>query len=236
MRLLADCGNTSLKFARWPAGRSPELMEPVGPNATSIARIVGDSSQYDELILMPVNDDHAALAQRWWGRGPLRVLGKDLAAPDFGQYQGCGLDRVCAGLAATHRHGPCIVVDAGTAVTISAWQVDDAGLPSFAGGMIVPSPRACMHGLTDLAPRLPAPPVQMLPDGPLQHSTEGALLAPYACYDAWIQSCTAHVVAASGLDLVVACGEAGQWLPEARLEQGLAILGLAEWTVIADDR
>lgn len=234
VRLLADCGNTSIKLARWPAGRAPELLPPCDPTPLALERLLGPSSQFDELICIPVSASHTATLGEWWGERPMRRLGHELRAPDFGQYPTCGLDRVCAGLAAVKRHGPCVVVDAGTAVTVSVWQADAEHLPKFGGGMIIPGPRACLHGLIDLAPALPHPQIEVIPEDPLQHTTDGALQSPFGCYHEWIQACTSRVTAACGLQCLVASGDAGEWLPDARCEHGLAVLGLAEWIILND--
>ena len=176
---------------------------------------LGSAVAYDELICIPVSQRHTNVLREWWGDRPLRRLGVELPAPEFGQYNTCGLDRVCAGLAAVRRHGACLVIDAGTAVTITAWQADDEKLPVFKGGMIMPGPRACLHGLTHLAPALPHPQIEVILEDPLQHSTDGALQIPFACYPEWVRACTKRVAAASGISCHVASGDAGEWLPDA---------------------
>jgi type III pantothenate kinase len=65
-----------------------------------------------------------------------------------------GADRLVAALAAHRRvHGACVVIDAGTAVTVDSVAADGAWL----GGAIAPGLRAIAAGLRATAPALPAP-------------------------------------------------------------------------------
>jgi type III pantothenate kinase len=73
---------------------------------------------------------------------PLRVVYKDPST--------LGLDRLVGALAAQRRHGRGVVVDLGTAVTVSL--VRDG---VFLGGAIAPGPVAMARGLAASAPALP---------------------------------------------------------------------------------
>ena len=154
-RVLCEYGNTSVKFSH--AGRRWRT----SPNeAAAWLAQHGDL----ELVLTPTADA-SALAHRC-----VRIVGRDIPLPDLGQYPGMGLDRILAGLAAGPR---CIVIDAGTATTLTAW--DDAG--RFAGGLILPGVHALVAGLVARAPALPA--VTPLPSSSpaAQRDTRGAIAA-----------------------------------------------------------
>lgn len=65
-----------------------------------------------------------------------------------------GADRWAALIAAWHRyHGPCVVVSAGTAVTIDALAPDaETGEGVFLGGLILPGLQLMQHSIADKAP------------------------------------------------------------------------------------
>lgn len=85
----------------------------------------------------------------WWG-GEREIPVRHPYAPP----EKPGADRLVAALAAHRRvHGACVVIDAGTAVTVDSVAADGAWL----GGAIAPGLRAIAAGLRASAPALPAP-------------------------------------------------------------------------------
>jgi pantothenate kinase type III len=137
--LLVDAGNTRFK-AR--LGQGP-VVRSADPGALPWAGAT-------RVILLPTAaGPAAALTAVAAQRGiPVLTVGRDLPLPDVGQYPGMGLDRIVAGLAVP---APVVVVDAGTACTLTAWE----GGPRLRGGLILPGIRACAAGLHALAPALP---------------------------------------------------------------------------------
>ena len=182
--LLADCGNTRVKLAR--PGESAVAVAPA-----ELAAAVADCERVVAVGLHAAT--HAALAEAAGER--LQTLGRELALPQLGQYASCGHDRVCAGIGAVARGGPAVVIDAGTATTVTAWR-EQAGRAIFAGGLILPGAQACADGLAAAAPALPQ--VQPAPGIALQHETPGAIAAALGIgYPAMVQACVAGVVAES---------------------------------------
>lgn len=108
------------------------------------------------------------------GAGALRVpIATEL---DAGNVP--GVDRLLTGLAAYDRtRGPCVVVDAGTAVTINL--ISEFGV--FQGGIIAPGLRSmlrAMHQSADALPEVSAPlsDAEGVPEGPVGKNTRDAML------------------------------------------------------------
>ena len=149
VRLLIDCGNTAVKIA---VARGSVLTAfqrlPAQRDSLDAALRAGDDAS--EALLLPGAEATTRAVRAWWaqaGRGrPLIALGDELPLPDLGQYASCGRDRIAAGLAAAARHGASmIVIDAGTATTLTAWRwsasdstADPRQAVRFAGGLILP--------------------------------------------------------------------------------------------------
>lgn len=189
-RILADCGNTAVKLA-FDGGR-------VRLAACDVPAWLALHAA-DELVLLPTAAASAAAVRAAWN-GRLREVGRDLPLPDRGQYAGMGADRIVAGLAAS---SPCIVVDAGTATTLTAW--DAAG--RFAGGLILPGPQAMIRGLAAAAPALPV--VDPLPPDAraAQHGTAGAIAAAAGIgHPAMVRACVDRLRAETGIAAVAATG------------------------------
>lgn len=224
MRLLADCGNSAIKLA----ALGPHGLQAVGTWApVEGAALAGALATADELCAVVSGDCAlAALVEAWAGRGPLRLVGRELAPPDLGQYSGLGHDRLLAGLAAA-ADGDAVVVDCGTATTFGAWRASEAG-PRFLGGLIAPGAEACLAGLRLRAPRLP-------PAGPInsesacQHDSAGAIGAALGIgYPGLVTACLHRLCAESGIARVVATGgQAERWLPQAIQRPLLVLEGLA---------
>lgn len=181
--ILCDCGNTAIKV-----GLGSERVRLTAEALPSWFA----AHPADELILLPGAAGHAARVRDLW-RGRLLTIGVNLALPAVGQYTGMGLDRIVAGLAAPH---PGIVIDAGTATTLTAW--DASG--RFAGGLILPGPHAMIAGLHVRAPALPL----VEPLGPTaaaaQHGTAGAIAAAAGIgHPAMVRACLDRLRTETGI-------------------------------------
>lgn len=202
--LLADCGNSSCKLGlgidgevsgarRVPGSR--EALEEHGKDLLSDA---------DALLLLPTGRTNAARVVAWWRHHrkarPITEIGTDLALPDVGQYPTMGQDRVVAGLAAVHsEQQSVIVIDAGTAVTLAAWTALD-GTATFQGGLILPSPRACLVGLHAVAPSLPEVDAAIAEPDPTPHDTPRAMANALAIgHGAMVQACLERLESATGI-------------------------------------
>ena len=130
---------------------------------------------------------------------------------------------------------PCIIIDAGTATTLNAWQPG----PRFAGGLICPGAHACAYGLAHLAPALPLVDVPA-PGAAAQHDTPEAIAQALAIgYPAMIAACLRQLHAECPVGrVVVSGGSAASLVPalravadelacEFREESDLTIRGLA---------
>jgi type III pantothenate kinase len=158
---------------------------------------------------------------------PFRAVGTEIPIPDLGQYATMGVDRILAGLSGVKQHGPCIIIDAGTAITLGAWTTG----PRFLGGLIAPGPRACLTGLHHCAPALPL----VTCEGPvtaLARDTPSALRSAirlghwamiHACLQAMQRECALSTILLTGGQ----AEEMQQHLPEAILCEHLVLDGLA---------
>ncbi len=210
--IYADCGNTAVKL------RHGE--ERVRLQANEVADWLSRHPA-DVLVLLAGASATAQVVRDAWS-GTIRQVGVDLRLPDRGQYPSMGLDRIVAGLAA----GPgTIVVDAGTATTLTAW--DTAG--RFVGGLILPGPHAMIAGLCACVPALPS--VDPLPHdaAAAQRDTRGAIAAGagigHAGMIAW---CVAQLQRETGLGKVITtgAGAADLSLPSAVQRPWLVLDGL----------
>jgi len=200
--ILADCGNTAVKLARG----SERVRLPPDQVAAWLA-----AQPADGLVLLPGAAAAAAQVRQAWS-GPLVEIGRDIQLPARGQYAGMGADRVVAGLAA----GPAvIVVDAGTATTLTAW--DATG--RFAGGLILPGVHAMIAGLSHRAPALPV--VEPLGrDAPAaQHDTRGAIAAGAGIGHAgMVEACLARLRLETRIERIVVTGGGAEALDLADAE------------------
>lgn len=158
---------------------------------------------------------------------PFRAVGTEIPIPDLGQYATMGVDRILAGISGVELHGPCIIIDAGTAITLGAWTTG----PRFLGGLIAPGPRACLTGLHHCAPALPL----MSGEGPvsaLARDTSTALRSAirlghwamiHACLQAMQHECALNTILITGGQ----AEEMQQHLCTARLCEHLVLDGLA---------
>jgi pantothenate kinase type III len=232
MRLIADCGNSAIKLALahdggiWTHGRfhprESELTEFVAPHRAAL----------DELVYLPGSRAHAELLRAWWDRTapgkPARAIGGEITLPHLGQYQGCGADRVLAGLVAARQEAkPVIVIDAGTATTITGWHYETHGQPAqrvaFLGGVIAPGARACIAGLSAAAPALPVVEPGSPQSSARQHDTRSAIAAAVGIgYGPMIAACIERLKAETRIVTVVLTGGNAGHLLEANVLTRLA--------------
>ena len=192
MILFADCGNTAVKCALGD-GRVRLLPEPQRLSAWLNQRSA------DELVLLPGATRTSDIVRTWW-TGRLRVIGHDLPLPDRGQYPGMGVDRIVAGLAV---QGAAIVIDAGTATTLTAW--DASG--RCAGGLILAGPYAMIAGLAARAPALPAPEPMAASARAAQRDTNGAIAAAAGIgHPAMVAACVERLQQETGIARIIATG------------------------------
>jgi pantothenate kinase type III len=238
MRLIADCGNTCVKLALYDAGRMTAYAR-LQPQMQSLDAWIGlHHAQASELVLLPGAAATAGLVEGWWadngGGRPLRVIGGDgeldLPVPDLGQYPGCGMDRVLAGFCAgTSERQSVVVVDVGTATTLTAWLVrpdlpDPVAAIRFAGGLILPGMRACLTGLVAKAPALPL--VEPLgPDASArQRDTAGAIAAAIGIgYGPMVAACLLKLQRETNIHHEVVTGGDADQLMTARLAHAKAL-------------
>ena len=212
--IFADCGNTAVKLA---CGAERVRLSP-DQVAAWLASHAGD-----ELVLLPGAEASACRVRQAWS-GRLIELGRDLPLPECGQYPGMGVDRIVAGLAAG---SAVIVVDAGTATTLTAWD----GSGRFAGGLILPGAHALIAGLCACAPALPS--VEPLGrDAPAaQRDTRGAIAAGAGLGHAgMVEACLARLQLETRLGriIITGAGAAALDLAEAEPRPWLVLEGMQE--------
>lgn len=237
MRLLADCGNSTIKLAlAHDGGIWLDARLPAGEAALD-GFIKDHDAGITELAVMPGGRLNTDAIERWWarvGRGRrMRMVGAagpaGLALPDLGQYPNCGADRVLAGLVAcAQERRSLVVLDAGTATTVSAWlftreERDPLLSVRFAGGLILPGARSCILGLTTQAPALPL----VEPLGPSasarQHDTIGAIGAAIGIgYGPMVAACMLKLERESGIHDNLATGGNCSLLIESQVVTRLA--------------
>jgi pantothenate kinase type III len=212
--ILADCGNTAVKLGQ---GAERVRLAPA-----EVAAWLG-SHPADQLVLLPGAAASAGVVRAAWG-GRLREVGRDLALPDLGQYPGMGLDRIVAGLAAGTG---TIVVDAGTATTLTAWGAGGR----FAGGLILPGPHAMIAGLCGRAPALPLVEPLAATAAAAQRDTCSAIAAGAGIGHAMmVAGCIERLRRETGIAsvLVTGGGAAGLGLPGAAWRPWLVLEGLEQ--------
>ncbi|MBA2480274.1 MAG: type III pantothenate kinase [Planctomycetes bacterium] len=244
MRLIADCGNSTIKLGLAHDG-GIWSHERLAPREDALSAFVQPHLRaIEELVVLPGSRAHAELLAAWWSRiaagKPLRRIGSEIPVPALGQYATCGVDRVLAGLVACRQERrSLVVVDAGTATTLTAWRYDAHADPArtivFLGGLIAPGAAACAAGLSSLAPALP----HVEPLGPeagaCQHDTYGAIAAAIgighgpmilACLDRLRRESTiAEVIATGGgCGALIAAGA----IPRLAYRPSLVLEGIEE--------
>ena len=218
MRLLADCGNSTIKLGLAQDGGIWQFQR-LSPQTAALDEFIKPFDRtITELALMPGAKANTALVESWWaavGNGRrLRVVGdRTLPAPDLGEYPNCGIDRVLAGLVGCiQERKSLVVIDAGTATTMTAWRYEpDDPNPltavKFAGGLILPGARSCAIGLAAQAPALPV--VEVLgPDAhAAQFDTHGAIGAAIGIgYGPMVAACMLKLERETAIHLHIATG------------------------------
>jgi pantothenate kinase type III len=211
VRLLADCGNSTIKLGITHDGGlwQHDRLAPHLPALSSFSQ--PHLQTITELVVLPGAAAATDVVTAWWravgGGKPLRVIGRDLAVPDLGQYSGFGIDRAIAGIAAcAQERTEVIVIDAGTATTLTAWRVQENLRARFTGGLILPGAAACIAGLAQQAPALPKvePAFGAVA---CQTSTPGAISAAVGIgYEPMVAACLAQLRKETGIDRVVMTG------------------------------
>ncbi len=159
--LAVTLGNTTAAAAVAPDGKLGEVTRvPVGevealrPALESAVAGDEDVPVVVASVTPPVLGTFAALVMKVTGRPPL-VAGRDFPIPieiDVEEPAKVGVDRLLGALAAWRRcERACIVVDAGTAVTVDA--VSGEGV--FLGGAIFPGPGLMARSLAEGTAQLP---------------------------------------------------------------------------------
>ncbi len=164
--LTLDLGNSRCKLRRWRValGRAPELC--ASDELASTGALAGRLETWLEgagelagaaLVSVAAPELEAALARLLEARFGARFLG----ALDAGLESACreparvGRDRLFAARGALELvHGSCLVLDAGTALTVDALRAPEGGPPTFLGGAIAPGPRLLARALAGGTARL----------------------------------------------------------------------------------
>jgi type III pantothenate kinase len=206
--VLVSIGNSRAAVAR--CDRSAVLAGILRiPSASFGADAIGPGAEPVHLVsVVPEHGRHLAVALRaagravtWWGEDREIPVRHPYAPPERP-----GADRLVAALAAHRRvQGACIVVDAGTAVTVDAVAPDG----SFLGGAIGPGIAAIAEGLRAKAPVLP----RAGPDStgyPAQSSAGAVSLGVRAAFSGGLFVLVVKAVKALGhVPVVVTGGDSG---------------------------
>lgn len=218
MRLLADCGNSTIKLGLSQDGGIWQF-ERLTPRVEALSEFIKPFDRtITELVLMPGAKLNTALVENWWltaskGRRVRMVGDEALPVPDLGQYPNCGVDRVLAGLVGcVQERKSLVVIDAGTATTMSAWRYDGSDpdpltAVEFRGGLILPGAASCAIGLAVQAPALPV--VEVLgPDAhAMQYDTQGAIGAAIGIgYGPMVAACMLKLERETGIHDHIATG------------------------------
>lgn len=177
-----NVGNSRMTYAPF-TGREPGVMEAasmsdVSAGVAGVLRCAEDAGA-EAIVVTSVNDpgaDELVLALRAGIGASVYRIGRDLAMPGAGAVDPdakTGQDRLLAALAAFELKGQaCVVVDAGTAITVDF--VDGTGV--FQGGAIAPGMRMGLAALREHTAALPEVDLRA-PDGsPFGKNTNDAML------------------------------------------------------------
>ena len=171
---LIDCGNTRLKVARRQDGRLQRF--------SALPRAAIESSP-DPIVLLPTAQGREANQdQAWLEDLPAdRVQRVRHGLGTLRSYATHGLDRLMGayGARALGLHA-CLIVDAGTAVTVDRWYHLQSDVAAFDGGCIAPGAGLGGPALEQAAPALPPMSPDWQADSVLAASTEGGIAAALA--------------------------------------------------------
>lgn len=157
--LVVAVGNSRLRAAVFgPEGMGDQAVaEVTQPPGETLSRLVR-GAEVSEVLIGSVNPGAAEAVDRW-ARGALglepRWAGRDFQVPierALDDERTVGQDRLLCALAAFNRmRQACVVVDAGTAITVDF--VDGTGV--FQGGLIAPGLRMMLRALHEHTASLP---------------------------------------------------------------------------------
>ena len=167
LHLTCDLGNGRTKLVLWEAESSRPRMrlvfETAGPPAAAELQATFEREGLDLPAAIHVCSVAGDAALTRWTEQALRLEGAELRlAPDHGLEIECrnehtiGRDRLFAarGAAAVFRES-CVVLDAGTALTVDAVRVEGEASPArFLGGAIAPGPDLLAKSLADAGAQL----------------------------------------------------------------------------------
>jgi type III pantothenate kinase len=241
MTLLLDLGNTRLKWARMdldgqlaPVQATPwdalddddalkALCSGIEAGSTVLAASVAGRAR-EERVARALQA--GGLAAPSWLRSPAAACGVRNAYPEPGNL---GVDRFLGLVAALHAGlAPCVVVSAGTALTLDALAGDGRHL----GGLIAPGPRLMQLSLRSGTAQLPDPgaaPVVDCADNTEAAIASGCWQAALGLIERFHARMTGPLGGRAGLVLAGGDGKAlAAWLPGPVTLQADAVLqGLA---------
>lgn len=239
--LCVDIGNTSIRIAHWDGGCWARQMttptrEPLSREALLDWLCDTPARSAAVASVVPERTDAVCEFLREGGVTVREIHFPEIPfiAHQLQTPQTTGLDRLCAARAAWELfHGSCVVVDAGTAVTVDLVTLTD-GMGVFMGGAILPGPKMWLRSLFDNASQIPpiewkgAASVSPCGDGTVAAMQAGAAYGLSGGIDRLIQEYTARV---GGSVPVVLTGGAGQSLlptlqSEVRWEPNLVLMGI----------
>jgi len=176
MLLTVSIGNTNTAFGIFEEGELRRHGRAPNRDLVALPAAVGDVA-VAEIALASVAPSRTGQAVSILASAfnrPVLIAGRDLPFTMDIQCRepaSVGADRLLNAVAAFHHTGTaCVVVDAGTAITVDL--VSEKG--SFCGGAIAPGPATMLRALAAEAEQLPDVPFQR-PPGPLGRDTVQAL-------------------------------------------------------------
>ncbi len=240
-----DVGNTSLKAAR----RDPDGWTRIGrvethPCAELPRRLrqtfsgSGAHIPEAEAAACSVQPDADEALRRFWresGGGPIQFFGRDLPVPiptNVPEPERVGADRLLLALGARQLAGaPCIVVSAGTAITMDVVNADGA----FAGGAIAPGFGLAARALHEGTAFLPVVDPGEPPTVPGRNTEDAIRLGIVSCCTGGVLRLVHQYDRALGTGdcpILLTGGDAERLLPDlpsgrTRLEPELIFIGMA---------
>ncbi|MCE9593352.1 MAG: type III pantothenate kinase [Planctomycetes bacterium] len=159
--LTVDLGNSACKARRWRIAQSVERID--AREWPTRAGVGDELARWLATCALDARAGLAAVAARELEAEVQRALGARLVAPldaglvnEYRTPHTLGADRLFAARGAVERlRRSCLVVDAGTTVTVDAVRVDADGTRHFLGGAIAPGPALLAQALHVGTARLP---------------------------------------------------------------------------------
>jgi len=178
MLLTISIGNSNSAFGLFDQGELRHHGRLSNRDLSALPAAVGDVAVAEIALasVAPSRTEQAIPILAGAFNRPVLIAGRDLPfTMDIQCHDpaAVGADRLLNALAAFDRiHSACVIVDAGTAITVDL--VSEKG--SFCGGAIAPGPDTMLRALAAEAEQLPEVPFQQ-PPGPVAHNTAHALQA-----------------------------------------------------------